>query len=173
MFVPEGPNEVWSADFMSDDLYHGSRFRTFTIIDDCDRETFAIESDTSVRAERTFLVLELLKTEAELPHVIRFNNGPECLAQALQDWAKPNCVLIYHIQPDRPTQNAFIERFNCTYQNEMFNLYLFRSLEEVREIAVNWRTIYNEHRPHEALQGATPWTYHKPTAENSTSQLSA
>lgn len=173
VFVPEGPNEVWSADFMSDALYHGSRFRTFNIIDDFNRETLAIEIDTSLRAERIIRVLERLKTERELPHMIRVDNGPEFLAQALQDWAKANRVLIYHIQPGRPTQNAFIERFNRTYRNEVLNLYLFRSLEEVREITASWRTIYNEHRPHEALQGATPCTYHKPTAENSTSQLSA
>ncbi len=171
--VPEGPNEVWSADFMSDALYHGSRFRTFNILDDFNREVLTIEIDTSLRAERIIRVLERLKTERELPHMIRVDNGPEFLAQILQDWGKANRVLSYHIQPGHPTQNAFIERFNRTYRNEVLDLYLFRSLEEVREITAEWMTIYNEHRPHEALQGATPWTYQKPTPENSTYQLSA
>ena len=173
VFVPEGRNEVWSADFMSDALYHGPRFRTFNIMDDFNREALAIEIDTSLRAERIIRVLERLKVERDLPHMIRVDNGPEFLAQALQDWGKANRVLIYYIQPGRPTQNAFIERFNRTYRNEVLNLYLFRSLEEVREITAEWMTIYNEHRPHEALQGAAPWTYHKPTPENSTLQLSA
>lgn len=173
VFVPEGPNEVWSADFMSDALYHGARFRTFNLIDDFNREALAIEIDTSLRAERVIRVLERLKATRALPHMIRVDNGPEFLAQALQDWGKANRVLIYHIQPGRPTQNAFIERFNRTYRNEVLNLYLFRSLEEVREITEEWMTIYNEHRPHEALQGAAPWTYQKPTPENSTVQLSA
>ncbi len=173
VFVPEGPNEVWSADFMSDALYHGSRFRTFNLIDDFNREALAIEIDTSLPAERVIRILERLKIERELPHMIRADNGPEFLAQALHDWGKANRVLIYHIQPGRPTQNAFIERFNRTYRNEVLNLYLFRSLEEVRELTAEWITIYNEHRPHEALQGAAPCHYHKSTPENSSYDLSA
>ncbi len=173
VFVPEGPNEVWSADFMSDALYHGSRFRTFNLIDDFNREALAIEIDTSLRAERIVRVLERLKTERELPHMIRVDNGPEFLAQALQDWGKANRVLIYHIQPGRPTQNAFIERFNRTYRNEVLDLYLFRRLDDVRELTAEWMTIYNEHRPHEALQGKAPCTYYKPKPENSTYPLSA
>lgn len=172
VFVPEGPHEVWSADFMSDALYHGSRFRTFNLIDDFNREALVIEIDTSLRAERIIRVLDRLKAERELPHMIRVDNGPEFIAQSLQDWGKANRVLIYHIQPGCPTQNAFIERFNRTYRNEVLNLYLFRSLDEVREITSRWLRTYNELRPHEALQGAAPGLYHKPTQENSTYQLS-
>jgi len=134
LFVPEGPNEVWSANFMSDALYHCTRFHTFNIIDDFNREVLAIEVDTSLRAERVIRVLDRLKVDRELPHMIRVDNGPEFLAQGLQDWGKANGVWIYHIQPGRPTQNAFIEGFNRTYRNEVLNLYLFRSLEQVREI---------------------------------------
>jgi len=173
VFVPEAPSEVWSADFMSDALYHGTRFRTFNIIDDFNREVLAIEVDTSLRAERVIRVLDRLKAERELPHMIRVDNGPEFLSQQLHEWGKGNRVLIYHIQPGRPTQNAFIERFNRTYRNEVLKLYLFRSLGEVREITAKWMTIYNEHRPHEALQGAAPWAYYKPKPENSIYDLSA
>lgn len=173
VFVPEGANEIWSADFMSDALYHGTRFRTLNIIDDFNREILAIEIDTSLRAERIIRVLERLKAERALPHMIRVDNGPEFIAQRLHDWGKVNRVLIYHIQPGCPTQNAFIERFNRTYRNEVLNLYLFRSLEEVREITASWMTIYNEQRPHEALQGRVPCTYYKPTPENSNYELSA
>lgn len=172
VFVPEGPNEVWSADFMSDALYHGARFRTFNLIDDFNREVLAIEIDTSLRTERLIRVLDRLKAERDLPHMIRVDNGPEFLAQALHEWGKANRVLIYHIQPGRPTQNAFIERFNRTYRNEVLDLYLFRSLEDVREITADWMTIYNEYRPHEALKGAAPCAYDQPKLENSMSLLS-
>ena len=93
--------------------------------------------------------------------MIRVDNGFEFLAQALQDCGKANRVLISYIQPGRPPQNAFIEQFNRTYRNEVFNLYFFRCLEEIREITAEWITTYNEQRPHEALQGAGPWTYQK------------
>ena len=118
-------------------------------------------------------VLERLKAERDLPHMIRVDNGPEFLAQRLQDWGKANRVLIYYIQPGRPTQNAFIERVNRTYRNEVLNLYLFRNLGEVRVITAQWMTTYNEHRPHEALQGRATCRYHKPRPENSTIKLSA
>jgi len=111
----------------------------------------ALEIDTSLRAERIIRVLERLKAERELPHMIRVDNGPDFLAQSLQGWGKANRVLIYHIQPGRPTQNAFIVRFNGTYRSEVLNLYLFRSLEDVREMTSSWIRGYNEHRPHEAL----------------------
>lgn len=159
VFVPEAPNEVWSADFMSDALYHGPRFRTLNIIDDFNREVLAIEVDTSLKAVRVIRVLERLKANRELPHMLRVDNGPEFLAQSLHEWGKVNRVLIYHIQPGRPTQNAFIERFNRTYRNEVLNLYLFRSLEQVREITAQWMIIYNEQRPHASLQGVAPCTY--------------
>jgi len=133
---------------MSDALYHGSRFRTFNIMDDFNREALAIEIDMSLRTERIIRVLDRLKVERDLPHLIRVDNGPEFLAQRLQEWGKANRVLIYHIQLGHPTQNAFIERFNRTYRNEVLNHYLFRSLEAVREITAQWMIIYNEHRPH-------------------------
>ena len=172
VFVPEAPNEVWSAAFMSDALYHGTRFRTLNILDDFNREVLAIEVDTSLRAERVIRVLDRLKTVRELPHMIRVDNGPEFLARSLLDWGKANRVLIYHIQPGRPTQNAFIERFNRTYRTEVLNLYLFRSLEQVRKITATWMTIYNEQRPHASLQGTAPCTYAPSPPRNSIYELS-
>ncbi len=86
VFVPEGPSEVWSADFMNDAHSHSSRFRTFNIIDDFNREALTIEIDTSLRAERVIRVLEHLKAERELPHMIRVDKDPEFLAQTLHDW---------------------------------------------------------------------------------------
>jgi putative transposase len=172
VFVPEGPSEVWAADFMSDALYHGTRFRTFNILDDFNREVLAIEVDTSLRTERVIRVLDRLKADRELPHMIRVDNGPEFLSQQLHEWGKTNRVLIYHIQPGRPTQNAFIERFNRTYRNEVLNLYLFRSLDQVREVTAQWMTIYNEQRPHASLQGTAPCTYASSPSGNSSYDLS-
>ncbi len=132
VFVPEGSSKVWSADFMSDALYHGTRFRTFNIIDDFNRE----EVDTSLRAERVIRVLDRLKVdrERELPHMLRVDTAQNSCHRASKTGGKANRVLIYYSQPGQPTQNAFIERFNRTYRNEVLDLYLFRSLDQVREI---------------------------------------
>ena len=97
VFVPEGRNEVWSADFMSETLYHGTRFHTFNLLDDFNREVLAIEVDTSLRAERIIRVLDRLKANRELPHMIRVDNSPEFFSHQLHEGGKNNRVLIYHI----------------------------------------------------------------------------
>ena len=172
LIVPQRPLQVWSADFMSDALYRGPRFRLFNVIDDFNRESMAIEVDTSLRAERLVRVLDRLKVERGLPDVLRVDNGPEFLGQVFVEWCQTNGILINYIEPGKPNQNAFIERFNRSLRNEVLNLYLFRSLDEVREIVSQWRRQYNEDRPHDALGGLPPVVYAKQILENSTFDLS-
>ena len=167
LHVPEQQDQVWSADFMSDALYYGTRFRTFNVIDDHNREVLAIEIDTSLRAQRVVRVLERLKEQRGVPDVLRLDNGPEFISQALADWCTENGVQIRHIQPGKPNQNAYIERFNRTYRNEVLNLYLFRSLDEVRDITRRWINEYNDLRPHTALGGLPPSVYATRKAGNS------
>ena len=75
LFVPQAPNQVWSADFMADALYCGRRFRTFNVIDDHNREALDIEIDTSITGLRLIRVFERLKAERGLPDVLRVDNG--------------------------------------------------------------------------------------------------
>ena len=123
---------------MSDALYHGTRFRTFNVIDDFNREVVAIEIDTSLRGERLVRLFENIKADRGLPHMLRVDNGPELLNGAFVDWMTRHGVFIEYIQPGKPNQNAYIERFNRTYRTEVLNLYLFRSLNEVRDITGRW-----------------------------------
>ena len=170
--VPQYPDQVWSADFMSDSLYHGTRFRTFTLIDDFNREALYIEIDTSLRAPRVVRTLERLKAQGRCPETIRVDNGPEFLSDDFRRWCRDNGVVIQYIQPGKPNQNAYIDRFNRTYRNEVLNLDRFRSLDEVREITGRWLMAYNDQRPHDALGGLPPSLYAKQVAGNSTSKMS-
>ena len=157
---------------MSDALYVGSRFRAFTVIDDFNREVVAIEIDTSLTARRLIRVFERLQATRGLPAVLRVDNGPEFLSSELVAWAEAAGMLIQYIQPGEPNQNAYIERFNRTYREEVLNLYLFNSLPEVREITYWWMIDYNEQRPHDSLGDLTPAEYMEQNAENSTLKLS-
>lgn len=159
LVVPEKPNQVWSADFMSDSLYRGARFRLFNVIDDFNREALSIEIDTSLRAARLVRVFERLKETRGLPDVLRVDNGPEFLGHVFVEWCQANGIFIDHIEPGKPNQNAFIERFNRSVRREVLDLYLFRNLAQVRQLVEQWRLQYNEQRPHDSLGGLPPSVY--------------
>jgi putative transposase len=165
LLVPQQPNQVWSADFVSDALYAGKRFRTFNVIDDFNRECLVVGIDTSITGKR-------LIDERGLPDVLRTDNGPEFLCDEFVAWAEANGMLIKYIQPGEPNQNAYIERFNRTYREEVLNLYLFSSLTEVREITYWWMIDYNEKRPHDSLGNLTPFEAMQRYTRNSTCNLS-
>jgi putative transposase len=129
---------------MSDMLYQGPRFRLFNVLDDFNREAVAIEADTSLRSSRLVRIFERLKDERGLPDLLRVDNGPEFLGQIFVDWCQEHGILINYIEPGKPNQNAFIERFNRSLRNEVLDLYLFRNLAEVREVISQWRKQYNE-----------------------------
>ena len=118
-------------------------------------------------------VLERLKTWRGLPKAIRCDNGPELLSQVFVEWCKKHGIAIRYIQPGKPNQNAFIERFNRTYREEVLNTYLFEDLDQVRETTHWWLIDYNERRPHDALSGLPPSMFRaQTTAGVSTFELS-
>jgi putative transposase len=156
LVVPAQPDRTWSLDFMSDVLSDGRTFRTLNVIDDYNREALWIEVDTSLPGERVVQVLERLLEWRAAPTKIRMDNGPELISQRLESWAREHQIELIHIQPGKPAQNAYIERFNRTFREEVLNAYLFDSLEEVRIIVEHWLEEYNRIRPHAALQGLSP-----------------
>lgn len=156
LIVPEEANQSWSADFMSDALYDGRRFRTFNVIDDHRREALAIEMDLNIGGRRVVRVLDRIAESRGLPQRIRFDNGPEFTSIAVAEWAEKNQVELEFIKPGRPMQNGFVERFNRTYRAAVLDKYIFESLDEVRRLTAEWLEFYNDHRPHDSLGGKPP-----------------
>lgn len=156
LVVPAQSNQTWSLDFMSDSLANGRTFRTLNVIDDFNREALWIEVDTSLPAERVVQVLDMLLLGRAAPRQIRMDNGPELISRRLEQWATEKQIELVHIQPGKPAQNAYIERFNRTFREDVLDAYLFSSLEEVRRIVEPWIEEYNTIRPHEALRGLSP-----------------
>ncbi|CCN85950.1 conserved hypothetical protein [Vibrio nigripulchritudo SFn27] len=87
------------------------------------------------------------------------DNGPEFISTTLAEWAEQRGIQLEFLQPGKPTQNSFVERFSRTYRDEILNMYVFRTLKEVRELAENWVRKYNDERPHSSLSDLTPWEY--------------
>jgi len=159
LIQPDQVNESWSLDFMSDSLSNGRAFRTLNIIDDFNREALWIEVDFSLPALRVIRVLNMLASWRGLPRQIRLDNGPELISKALEEWAETHKVELAFIEPGKPAQNAYIERFNRTYREDVLDAYLFSTLQEVRDITDKWIEEYNALRPHEALEGLPPYQY--------------
>lgn len=153
---PMAANQCWSLDFMRDSLTNGRTLRTLNIIDDFNREALWIEVDTSLPAQRVTRVLDQLAAERGYPAMIRSDNGPEFIAHTIADWARKHELHWDFIAPGKPAQNAYIERFNRTYREDILDAYLFDTLEEVRTMTEAWIMDYNTVRPHAALAGATP-----------------
>ncbi len=103
--------------------------------------------------------LDLETAERGYPQAIRSNNGPEFMAQALADWPREHHLLWDFIEPGKPAQNAYIERFNRTCREEVLDAFLFDTLEAVRTITDAWIQEYNTVRPHAAVGGATPHAF--------------
>lgn len=158
--VPDEANVCWSADFMSDALTSGKRFRTLNIIDDYNRQALWIEVDTSLPSKRVEMVLDRLSAErGRYPKFLRSDNGSEFIANRLSDWAERHGVVLDFIEPGKPAQNAYIERFNRTFREDVLDAYLFESVDEAQTAAEQWLDAYNRIRPHEALNGQTPLGY--------------
>nr|WP_229821762.1 IS3 family transposase [Photobacterium aphoticum] len=157
--VPASINQCWSMDFMSDSLMCGRRFRTFNVIDDFNREVLAIEIDLNLPAPRVVRVLERIVAWRGYPNKLRMDNGPEFISSTLAEWAEQHQIQLEFINPSTPTQNSYVERFNRTYRDEILNMYVFKTLNEVRELTEKWFIEYNDERPHSALNDLMPWEY--------------
>lgn len=159
--VPTAPNQVWSLDFMSDALVDGRKFRLLNVIDDFNRESLAIEADSSLPTLRVIRVLEQLMKQKGKPSNIRTDNGPEFISHKLEEWCCKHEITLQFIQPGKPMQNAYIERKNGSMRRELLNAYLFYSLTEVRVMCEEWREDYNMERPHKSLGYLSPLRYHE------------
>ena len=140
-------------------LQSGRTFRTFNVIDDFNREALAIEIDTSLPSGRVVRVLNTVAAWRGYPRRLRMDNGPELISQQLESWADKHAVQLDFIEPGKPAQNAYIERFNRTYREDVLDFYLFNNLAEVRQITEQWLEEYNAVRPHDSLNGLPPYQY--------------
>jgi putative transposase len=153
------PNEGWSMDFMSDELFDGRRIRLLTLVDNFTRESLVIEVNDRMGGHKVVEVLMQLGKERKLPRTIRVDNGPEFISKALDQWAYLNGVQLDFSRPGKPTDNGLIEAFNGRLRQECLNESWFLSLEDAREKVEAWRQQYNKERPHQALGNLSPLEY--------------
>ena len=146
----------WSMDFMHDQLQDGRTFRLFNMIDEYKRKAIGMEADFSLPAERVIRKLTQMISWGGNPKVIRCESGTEYITAAIQNWAAELGIRLEYIQPGKPQQNAYVERFNRIVRYEWLSQYYWSSIEEVQEFANQWMWTNNNVRPNMVLCGNTP-----------------
>ena len=158
---PDQINESWSMDFMSDSLSNGRKIRIFNLIDDYNREALAIEIDTSMPGQRVKRILQDVIAWRGKPKAIRSDNGPEFICNNIKDYCTEEKIELKHIQPGKPMQNGYIERFNRTFREDVLDAYIFENIVQAKIIAGIWMEDYNQNHPHKSLDGKSPSQYYR------------
>jgi len=161
MTIPQGPNQRWSLDFVSDALGDGRRFRILTVVDDYSRECLCLVTDTSLSGMRVARELDLVIARRGRPAGIVSDNGTELTSMAILRWGQETRVEWHYIAPGKPQQNAFVESFNGRLRDECLNETLFTSLDHARTVLEAWKDDYNTVRPHSGLGNLPPAIYAK------------
>jgi putative transposase len=135
---------------------NGQQLKCLTVIDEWTRESLAIEVDGRIRSGGVIEVLSRLICERGAPRTLRSDNGPEFVARALLQWIVDQGVETALIDPGKPWQNGTDESFNGKFRDECLSMEWFRSRAEAKVVIEQWRTHYNEVRPHSSLGYLTP-----------------
>jgi len=134
----------------------GRSIRTLNVLDDFNREGLCIEVDFSLPAERVVRSLNQIIEWRGQPQAIRVDNGPEYVSGKLMEWAEKRNIRLEYIQPGKPQQNAYIERYNRTVRGEWLSQCIFETIEEAQDQATEWLWTYNNERPNMGIGGITP-----------------
>jgi len=161
--LPSGANERWSLDFVSDSFTDGRRFRILAVVDDFTRECLALVADTSLSGARVARELDVVLARRGRPKTCISDNGTELTSMAILRWQQDHGVDWHYIQPGKPQQNAFVESFIGRLRDECLNETAFSSLSEARLLLAEWRTDYNQVRPHSALANRSPEEFRQHT----------
>lgn len=157
--LPQGPNQRWSLDFVSDTFTDSRRFRILAVVDDFTRECLCLVADTSLSGIRVARELDTIVAERGRPAMCVSDNGTELTSMAILRWSQETEIDWHYIAPGKPQQNAFVESFNGRLRDELLNETLFVSLAHAREVLADWRNDYNTVRPHSALGNLPPAAY--------------
>jgi putative transposase len=154
--IPQGVNQRWSLDFLSDALTDGRRFRILAVVDDFTRECLCLVADTSLSGLRVARELDAIILKRGRPVLCVSDNGTELTSMAILRWCQETTLEWHYIAPGKPTQNAFIESFNGRLRDELLNETLFVSLAHARSALAAWQIDYNTVRPHSAIGNVPP-----------------
>jgi putative transposase len=148
---PAPQNHTWAMDFMGDSQYSGRSYRLLNVLDEGNREALAIEVDFSRPSTRVVELLDDLMSHHGAPRPLRCDTGPEFIAGAPRSCCAALGITLAFIEPGTPNENAYIERLNYSFRDEVLYAWVFTTLEEVRVTTKDWRHCFNTEQAHESL----------------------
>jgi putative transposase len=164
--APSSRNSVWCYDFVFDACANGQQLKCLTVVDEYTRECLAIDVAGSIRSMRVIEVLSKLISVHGAPRYLRSDNGPEFVSSALLEWIVSEQIESALIDPGKPWQNGTNESFNGKFRDECLAMEWFRNRIEAKIVIDDWRTHYNEVRPHSSLNYDTPLAYRQRLTSN-------
>lgn len=92
MAIPQGPNQRWSLDFVSDSLSDGRRFWILCVIGDFSRECLAAVVDTSLSGIRVARESDWIAKVRGHPCMVVSDNNTELTSNAIHKWQEERRV---------------------------------------------------------------------------------
>jgi putative transposase len=148
MTLPQGPNQRWSLDFVSDTLVCSRRIRILAVVDDFTRENLALVVDTSLSGACVARELDAIIAVRGKPLMIVSDNGTELTSLAILRWAQDRQIEWHYIAPGNQQQKGYVESFNDRSRDDCLNETLFASLSDAWSVLRTWRDDYNHVPPH-------------------------
>lgn len=152
----EHANHVWTYDFLHTSTERGGKLRVLAVLDEYTRECLALYVARSISSRRVIHLLNWLFGTRGRPAYLRSDNGSEFIARAIQMWLEAEKCQTLYIKPGSPWENPFIESFIGKLRAECLNRYLYASAAEAQQLLEEWRTEYNDERPHSSLGYLSP-----------------
>src|SRR5690349_2042973 len=169
------PNELWCTDYKGEFLLGNHNYcYPLTVTDHASRFLLTCEALSSTRENYAFTVFERLFKERGLPANIRSDNGvPFASAHALFNLSKLAVwwlrlgIGIERIKPGHPQQNGRHERMHLTLKKEATKPAARNFLQQQARFD-DFLEIYNNERPHEALDMKCPAEVYQPSPRSYT-----
>ncbi|MDJ0401799.1 IS3 family transposase [Rhodococcus rhodochrous] len=155
----DAPNVVWALDFQFDSTVDGKTVKIASMVDEHTRMSLLNIVDRSITAGRLIEGLEkAFAMWGGPPLVLRMDNGPEFISEALRDFCAGS-VGVSYIPPGTPWNNGFIESFNNRLRDECLNRNYWPTLLEARVVIEDFKDDHNHRHRHSALGYKTPAEY--------------
>lgn len=176
-FEHEAPNDLWQMDFKGDVRIGNQSCYPLTILDDHSRFSLCVKvcldhsTDTVKKA-----LIEIFK-QYGLPKRMTMDNGPPWGYGKKQHhtklcaWLMQLGIIVSHSRPSHPQTQGKLERMHRTLKEDLLSLYYFQDFEELQEAFDEWRRVYNEVRPHAALNLDLPIEHYQASERQYTDKL--